>query len=88
MHFDRPDQPLTFEASIAQEAKRMRARREKASQRRKARHAGFWDDETIEAPQPPGPRVCSVEGCDRRHKARGLCETHYKRRRRRSGKAN
>jgi hypothetical protein len=24
-------------------------------------------------------RVCSVDGCRRRHSARGLCKTHYKR---------
>lgn len=23
------------------------------------------------------PRACSVEGCDRRHDARGLCHSHY-----------
>ena len=27
-------------------------------------------------------RGCSVDGCERRHKARGLCKLHYKRLRR------
>jgi hypothetical protein len=29
--------------------------------------------------EPTRSRCCSVEGCDRPHRARGLCTTHYAR---------
>lgn len=25
------------------------------------------------------PKVCAVDGCNRKHRARGYCDTHYKR---------
>jgi hypothetical protein len=32
-------------------------------------------------------RLCTIEGCQRRHKSRGLCHTHYMRLRRRGDPA-
>ena len=90
MTFSRPsdEASMSHEAWVAREAQRLKWRREKAAQRRKARHDGFFDEETVEPPRPTSPKLCSVEGCDRSHKARGLCEAHYKASRRGAGKAN
>lgn len=38
-------------------------------------------------PAPPGARLCEVEGCNRRHAAKGLCINHYNRWRRQTGRA-
>jgi hypothetical protein len=88
--FGRPSRARTrtHEHWVREEAERMAARRAKAAERRKARHAGYWDDETVEPPKPESSRRCSQPDCGRPHKARGLCEAHYKAARRRSGRSN
>lgn len=93
MNFARSSKPLSFEASIAQEAERMRARREKAAQRRKARHAGHWDDQTVEVERPPLPATapeCETPGCERKARAKkgGPCAACAKRKRRAQGLGN
>jgi hypothetical protein len=71
----------------SQSATRLRWRREKAAQRRTSSQDGFFDDETVHIPEPR-PTVCTEDDCDNKHKARGLCEKHYKRGRRAAGMMN
>ena len=87
MNFANPpeERSQTHEAWVAAEAERMKGRRLKFSQRRKASQGGFHDEETV---IPSRPTVCISEGCDRAVKARGLCERDYKRKRRAVGKPN
>ena len=78
-------QALPFERQVAIDAERLRWKREKASQRRKASQDGFYDDETVVHAKPT---VCIIEGCDRKVRALWFCERDYKRERRRSGRRN
>ncbi len=45
-----------------------------------ARAAGLIGGYKSKRPAGP-PRFCELEGCERRYKARGMCELHYKRNR-------
>ena len=85
MNFAKPERSQTHEEWVAQESERMKWRREKFAQQRKASQDGFYDEETV---IPARPTVCISEGCDRAVKARGLCERDYKRKRRAVGKPN
>jgi hypothetical protein len=46
------------------------------------------DDQTTLAEEPPKPTECSVDICDLKPKARGLCPKHYKAKRRADGLDN
>lgn len=88
MNFTKPERSQTHEEWVAAESQRMAWRREKFAQRRKKRNDGFYDDQTVLIEPPPKPTVCKVHDCDRKHKALGLCDTHYKQRRRSLGNIN
>ena len=66
----------------------MADRGRKSAARHKSRHDGYWETETIEPPKPERPTVCTIEDCDSKPKARGLCPRHYKASRRPKGMAN
>ena len=86
MNFAKPShRTLPVERQVAIDTERLRWQREKAAQRRKASQDGFYDDETVLIQKPT---VCVTDGCDRKVKARGLCERDYKRHRRAQGKSN
>jgi hypothetical protein len=89
MNFGAPSkrQMLTHEEWVAQEAERYRWRREQAAARRE-RRVVYYDEETNLIEAPAKSTGCAIEDCDRKVKARGLCERDYKRERRRSGRTN
>lgn len=92
MNFGRPGDGLTYEARVAQEAERMRNRSAKAAERRRNRHDGFFDNETVEPPEfelPTEPPPCA-SGCGRPARALrgGLCGACQKAERRKRGLSN
>ncbi len=91
MNFTKPSEESvqSHESWVQAEAERMKWRREKFSQRRRASQDGFFDDETALIAKPPRPTRCTTPGHeDRITKAKGLCPACYKRARRATGKTN
>ena len=89
MNFGAPNKrrTLSHEEWIAQEAERMKWRREKEAARREVRVV-FYDEETTIVNAPPKSAECSVDYCQTKPKAKGFCPKHYKAARRQSGKTN
>ena len=92
MNFNRPES-LNFEQIVRVEAERTKARRQKSAERRRNRHGGFFDTETIETPKPElpdEPPPCDTADCARPARARkgGLCQACTKRERRTRGLEN
>lgn len=79
----------THDQWVAEEAQRLAWKREQAARRlAKATDGRSKHEDYVAADKPERPKTCTEPGCDRPHKARGLCATHYKRWRRGTGKDN
>jgi hypothetical protein len=79
----------SYERTLIDEVRKLKARKRRAAQRRKVKLAGRPED-SILVRAKPGPKVkrpfCKDTTCDRQHYGKGFCEMHYRRDRRRQGK--